>query len=1370
MLESLSRKNVASPISPAITPLSLSLPPIDLVSTINGLDPTQEYSQLKTNVNQLCKYIADYELTLSEGIDIYLKSKSLLDTRVDATIDLGYKLLLHLVRHQNVPQDLRIDAYHYTRTLQQPVHKLRRPSLYSELLQKGANIDGVEQSVLRDLTVISADSLDLKRYYDNGHLQGAQKDEWGLSGIDVTPELFRTAYHQSLQLLAAVIRFGPSVGTKSVPFTIAEILRFMDTAPPPAEDDILNLLRVYDALITRAEVPTDSLKTIVKALCMLHGYSTMYEGPQIVQKVEQTFRWLFNTHLQDEIMVLLIQTARMDCSGIHITTQEADGALQLLGTILADRNYPISTSIALETLLHGFVRDNASAGRPSLEKELDLFQLFVRVDHLQQKLVDEPNWDCVCNAITSLHGRITGEQGNRAHAAFHEILSRLDILPGIGAGQRLALDNLFLQLAPDLPYSLADKLLSTYDRPIEASACAKEMNLIKRGFIDNAVVPSSLRLAAADLLQSTCLEAQQKDPVQGRLLADLILDALTDHDSDTTLQARLVQYSLDYEVQTASSEEGFFEAMVFKMATAAERSAASTASTTPNHRRTSTRHITSALVTLFMRNMNTHPDRAQLLYRTFLQLLDGPGLDPAATVMLLRGLFRLRSDVHHHIFLIESPEGEGLAAALCRSMPQLSDSRRQSRASTISENGPVWMYGEIKGLQDDPPTMVSPVLFSKTVDEAGEGVVLELSTWLDRVIYILEHGADWEVYSYVIVHLGAQLTNQSLFSEVLSQVRKLRSLICRLLLKQSFQKPLEGSELKQADVAVCLYHILTMLIGYHDHFTRAETEEMISTFIMGMTAWDRTTVHCVHALTLCCYELPESLKRDLARIVAQMSTIVTKSDAAVHVLEFLTGLSRLKDLAKTFHGEEIKTVFGVCFSYIEYVRGKRFDDLQQQRKSTPVNRTTATPVEIASNRSATVDIPQYVFAMAYHVIIFWYISVRDEDREKYFPWMQHRLLSIDQAGKREDQALVTLDLVWRMTRRNIRSTSLLRPDPTPADAATWTSPFSLITVSVDSTEHVAQVVERRASGTDEWLIPLEGTQSLEQIFDAHLRAPADRPFPNGWDPAPLIESDASKRAISMLDRVSPVDFFKAGVMYIGEDQSTEADILANLMGSADYRLMLEGLGVKLPLLGLQHNTCGLDTSEAQTDGTKTIWHRGGVTALVYHVSTMMPTNLEFDPQCTRKKAHIGNDYVNIIFNNSGSAFDFSRLNALIPSAFNYVYVVVAPEARATFIETRTHQHQEGWFENSWFKVQVLTRQDFPNISSAAETKVVSGGVLAKYVRNLALNACVFANVWANREGGDTPSSWRARLMQLRALKERFGKKEEETQRKSEDTK
>ena len=69
-----------------------------------------------------------------------------------------------------------------------------------------------------------------------------------------------------------------------------------------------------------------------------------------------------------------------------------------------------------------------------------------------------------------------------------------------------------------------------------------------------------------------------------------------------------------------------------------------------------------------------------------------------------------------------------------------------------------------------------------------------------------------------------------------------------------------------------------------------------------------------------------------------------------------------------------------------------------------------------------------------------------------------------------------------------------------------------------------------------------------------------------------------------------------------------------------------------------------------------------MTEIVFHVTTQMPTNLEHDPQCIRKKSHIGNDFVNIIFNNSGLPFRFD----MFPSDFNFVYIVITPESRASF--------------------------------------------------------------------------------------------------------
>ncbi|KAK5020845.1 Tuberous sclerosis 2-like protein, partial [Cryomyces antarcticus] len=78
---------------------------------------------------------------------------------------------------------------------------------------------------------------------------------------------------------------------------------------------------------------------------------------------------------------------------------------------------------------------------------------------------------------------------------------------------------------------------------------------------------------------------------------------------------------------------------------------------------------------------------------------------------------------------------------------------------------------------------------------------------------------------------------------------------------------------------------------------------------------------------------------------------------------------------------------------------------------------------------------------------------------------------------------------------------------------------------------------------------------------------------------------------------------------------------------------------------------------------------------------MMPTNLEYDAPCIQKKRHIGNDFVNIIFNNSGLPFSFDTF----PSDFNYVYIVITPEARATFVETRARARQDG--QDQFYKVQ-----------------------------------------------------------------------------------
>jgi Rap/ran-GAP len=264
----------------------------------------------------------------------------------------------------------------------------------------------------------------------------------------------------------------------------------------------------------------------------------------------------------------------------------------------------------------------------------------------------------------------------------------------------------------------------------------------------------------------------------------------------------------------------------------------------------------------------------------------------------------------------------------------------------------------------------------------------------------------------------------------------------------------------------------------------------------------------------------------------------------------------------------------------------------------------------------------------------------------------------------------------------------------------------------------------------------------------------------------LPNDDTINRAISTFDRNPTVDGHRIGVIYIGENQSKENEILANSHGSPAYTEFVTQLGVLVRLKDAKMNTQGLDRT-IDEDGPFTYCWRDRSTEVVFHVTTMMPTDLERDPICMRKKSHIGNDFVNIIWNDSGADFDFNTF----PSEFNYVYIVITPEVSTNFITQRKRIEPEilpdpildpnapeeplPYISTLFYKVQVLSGPGFPSISPAAEAKLVSAKALGPFVRLLALNASFFSLVWANREGGEHISPWRNRLREIKRLREKY---------------
>lgn len=252
--------------------------------------------------------------------------------------------------------------------------------------------------------------------------------------------------------------------------------------------------------------------------------------------------------------------------------------------------------------------------------------------------------------------------------------------------------------------------------------------------------------------------------------------------------------------------------------------------------------------------------------------------------------------------------------------------------------------------------------------------------------------------------------------------------------------------------------------------------------------------------------------------------------------------------------------------------------------------------------------------------------------------------------------------------------------------------------------------------------------------------------PEGCRPVLLPDDQRTQLALEVFDRIPVVDFHKIGVVYVGAAQRKEQEILQNVMGSTDYTEFVSGLGNLITLKDTRINTGGLDC-ESNSDGEFSIFWSDRITEIIFHVTTMMPVNLDHDPQCTMKKRHIGNDFVNIIFNNSGIPYAFDT----IPAQFNFVNIIISPEARAGFVTTRLKNYSD--MEKQFYRVQVQCKPGIPSISPASETKVVSGKSLPAFVRNLALNTSVFSHVH-NEGGGEHISMWRHRLRNIVRLRER----------------
>jgi len=233
----------------------------------------------------------------------------------------------------------------------------------------------------------------------------------------------------------------------------------------------------------------------------------------------------------------------------------------------------------------------------------------------------------------------------------------------------------------------------------------------------------------------------------------------------------------------------------------------------------------------------------------------------------------------------------------------------------------------------------------------------------------------------------------------------------------------------------------------------------------------------------------------------------------------------------------------------------------------------------------------------------------------------------------------------------------------------------------------------------------------------------------GWRRLFFEDPDMLERSLRILDRMPAENTHRIGVVYVGENTATENEILGEVSGSEPYFEFLSQLGqfVRLSRAPKETFTGGLDTSGRDSDGDYFLHWQDRSTQVTFHVTTLMPTHDTADSY-VRKKRHVGNDHVNVIWIERGDDYDPDTL----PGAFNSVHILVFPSGYGVYrVLVRVNNER--------------TSRYFGPLQPAVD-HVINARALGPLVRQTAINADIACS--------GQPASWEVRSQHLLGLARR----------------
>ena len=634
-----------------------------------------------------------------------------------------------------------------------------------------------------------------------------------------------------------------------------------------AESDIDSATRVINALLTYTTVPSDSVRPCLELLCDVHRQLTNIQK-QAWEALANIFRSHLGQMAVLELIDILRAApeaspprSNVVRGAFHVLSRLAkengrEGLPRVSLSLLLQATAPALTTadLKLEGDFLFFLKDLiAGEDLPDVLAELgdwtDLADALVRcADDLSLGVATIQDAAANGSTIGSEDSgvRRRNDLDNSAYnEVFRHIISKFcSWFPRLEFIAKDAIVRLFLRLNHKLDDTAAETIVThcAEDRMIYPSNedWLGTAELLTTAYLYDQSRAASLRALVVSVMKDAFGTIEFLDDKTTKQFALMVLERMSVEQCPITLEA-LAAFAVDV-VERAHPK--LFDLVISILhATIFQRrsSAASTAtslSLSPQPfvpigpvQPSMCRIVTKQIIRMFIALVNRSASKAESLFNLILEIAGSSQCATDARICAVKLVFRLRSDSNYAVSVRHLSESESIAAVLCRTaetaisvqIPDDGNSARDSRniSAGSSTSGakkqfnvktpvpPLWFYPGPKGLPEVPPGDASTYLYSYLDPESElpqDGrVVLKMTHWLETVISLIQQqDVEWEIYSYILVHLGAQLANRNLFKLAGPQIQFLRSVLCDQIRGTTFREPPSYTSLKKAGRG-CLY-------------------------------------------------------------------------------------------------------------------------------------------------------------------------------------------------------------------------------------------------------------------------------------------------------------------------------------------------------------------------------------------------------------------------------------------------------------------------------------------------------------------------------------------------------------------------------------